>query len=456
MASWLMVIVIFIDNNIFSLVQSFFPTVHNKVLIDYPKDSDPLSCYHPLCSHALLSQPESLFIRNMARRCVSKYLQYDVRIGNILILLLASLLTSSNFANAFHQPIAYSVTSTSASNIIHHHHRHSNNNNLYHSSTRIEAAAGAAAKDGGESTQIHFRAATSKDIPRCFEIESMSYPSDEAATLESLKNRQKYAGDYFLLCTTTSPSLDENEMIIGFVCATRCHEFTEESMSKLHDPEGRLLAIHSVVVDKNYRRRGVAKQMMERYVQDVIIKEEQVQQQKQHSDDATDADAAPAAIQSIVCIAKQHLLGFYAQCGFSVNRPSPIVHGKDLWYDLEIELATKMVTTKTIRTHPRPDESWYCKTEQFKPSLSFPEIKPHLDAHTKWVQSLRKSGDICIVSGYRVDAQGKPGGGGLMLFAAKSYEEAYELVLKDPLIANDCVDWELNGWIGQVGGIQVE
>ena len=50
-----------------------------------------------------------------------------------------------------------------------------------------------------------------------------------------------------------------------------------------------------------------------------------------------------------------------------------------------------------------------------------------------------------------VDAEGRPGGGGLMLFAAEDYAAAMEIVLCDPLIANDCVDCLLNetregGW----------
>lgn len=52
---------------------------------------------------------------------------------------------------------------------------------------------------------------------------------------------------------------------------------------------------------------------------------------------------------------------------------------------------------------------------------------------------------MCITSGYRVDAQGKPGDGGLVFLAAKSYDEALRVVLQDPLVANDCVDWQLNG-----------
>lgn len=98
---------------------------------------------------------------------------------------------------------------------------------------------------------------------------------------------------------------------------------------------------------------------------------------------------------------------------------------------------------------------WFVKTETFKKTLSFPQIKPHLDAHKEWVAQLREEGKCSITSGYRVDADGKPGGGGLMLFAAEDYAAAQALVLCDPLIANDCVDWQLNQWIADVGDISL-
>lgn len=309
--------------------------------------------------------------------------------------------------------------------------------------TETKAAAEEANDSGdGDDGAICFRPAAPVDIPRCFEIESASYPSDEAATMESLVNRQKYADDYFLLCTGPAATEHDTETILGFVCATRCDEFTEESMSALHNPNGRLLAVHSVVIDEAYRRKGLATKLLNRYIQNV--------QDLEHQSQKANSDTVRHPIESIVLLAKQHLLGFYVKCGFKVNRPSPIVHGKELWYDLEMELSP------SIRTKPLPGESWFCKTETFKPSLPFPKIKPHLDAHSKWAEGLRASGKTCIVSGYRVDSNGKPGGGGLMFLAAKSYEEAYELVSNDPLIVNGCVDWELNGWIGQVGGIQVD
>lgn len=105
-----------------------------------------------------------------------------------------------------------------------------------------------------------------------------------------------------------------------------------------------------------------------------------------------------------------------------------------------------------IRSLPNEDESWFVKTEQFcKP---FPQVKPHLEAHRAWVAVLREEG-YCITSGYRVDSEGKPGGGGLMFLAAKTYAEAEALVLLDPLVANGCVDWKLNGWMPEVGDIEL-
>jgi uncharacterized protein YciI len=103
---------------------------------------------------------------------------------------------------------------------------------------------------------------------------------------------------------------------------------------------------------------------------------------------------------------------------------------------------------------------WFVKTEQFHKSLAFVEIKPHLEAHRAWVRSLREDRGNgrarTIVSGYRVDENDRPGGGGLMIFAAKDYTAAEEYVRGDPLVANECVDWQLNKWIAETGDISID
>src|SRR6056297_4140554 len=70
---------------------------------------------------------------------------------------------------------------------------------------------------------------------------------------------------------------------------------------------------------------------------------------------------------------------------------------------------------------PDSELQWFVKTEQF--SQPFPVVKPHLEAHRKWVAAQREAG-YPVTSGYRVDAEGRPGGGGLMLFRAASHEAA--------------------------------
>lgn len=158
---------------------------------------------------------------------------------------------------------------------------------------------------------ITYREVRDTDVPLCVVIESASYPVDEAASEEKLWYRQRHATQYFQC------ALIDDE-IIGFVCGTRCWEFTEESMS-VHVSNGPLLAIHSVVVREDRRRKGIATAMLKEYVS-------RVRQDEQKRDN----------LNKIVLLSKAHLLAFYVNCGFSVTRPSQIVHGSEQWYELEL------------------------------------------------------------------------------------------------------------------------
>ncbi|KAL3794947.1 hypothetical protein HJC23_004324 [Cyclotella cryptica] len=110
---------------------------------------------------------------------------------------------------------------------------------------------------------------------------------------------------------------------------------------------------------------------------------------------------------------------------------------------------------KTIVLSAAPEGmKWFVKTETF--SKPYPEVKRHLEAHREWVRLLRQNKTIEIASGYRVDENDKPGGGGLMIFAAENYAEAEKIVLTDPLVSNDCVHWQLNRWIPETGDINIE
>lgn len=96
---------------------------------------------------------------------------------------------------------------------------------------------------------------------------------------------------------------------------------------------------------------------------------------------------------------------------------------------------------------------WFIKTEIFR--LPREKVIPHLAAHRRWVDGLRRRG-VRISSGYLVDAQGRPGGGGLLLLEAADHSAAEALIRQDPMIVSGSVDWHLQGWIPSVGDLATD
>ena len=220
--------------------------------------------------------------------------------------------------------------------------------------------------------RIIFRAVQPTDIPRCYQIESASYPEDEAASKSTLQYRQHHAAPFFRCAflidngsntshtdissisngnmggmgspsiggtTSTSSTISRpvkstpmnlqqtlKGRIIGYICSTRCSSFTEEAM-KSHDATGKILGIHSVVVEEKYRNFGVASAMMQDYL---------LAMERLNSKDGN----LKVKMEKIVLMAKKNLLAFYVRNGFRAMGLSPIVHGKEQWFELERDLPT--------------------------------------------------------------------------------------------------------------------
>ena len=167
--------------------------------------------------------------------------------------------------------------------------------------------------------EVEFRSVTPTDIHQCIEIEKASYPPDERASKWDLQFRQHHAAPYFQCAYLEHPEDDDEVEIVGFINATRCHVLTKETLST-HQSDGPLLAIHSVTVAEEYRRQGLATKMMRHYIHSI----------RNLKDDSP--------IQKLVLMCKKHLLSFYVDCGFSVVRPSALVHGQEQLYDVELDL----------------------------------------------------------------------------------------------------------------------
>jgi uncharacterized protein YciI len=99
-----------------------------------------------------------------------------------------------------------------------------------------------------------------------------------------------------------------------------------------------------------------------------------------------------------------------------------------------------------------PPMPWFIKTETIR--VPHAEVVPHLQAHRAWVGRLRRQG-VRISSGYLVDGDGRPGGGGLLLLEASDHAAAEALIRQDPMLTSGSVDWRLHQWIGAVGDLGV-
>tara|TARA_B100000214_G_scaffold109255_1_gene77104 strand:- start:728 stop:1054 length:327 start_codon:yes stop_codon:yes gene_type:complete len=91
----------------------------------------------------------------------------------------------------------------------------------------------------------------------------------------------------------------------------------------------------------------------------------------------------------------------------------------------------------------------FIKTEKFKAKtleLSKKDRKFFLLMHKKWVESVLESGQI-IHSGYLIDEDKIPGGGGLLIIEARNYLTAKKIIQEDPMIKNELVIWKLQEWI---------
>ena len=94
---------------------------------------------------------------------------------------------------------------------------------------------------------------------------------------------------------------------------------THEAM-EVHSINGKHLCIHSVVINKNYRRQGLGLLMVGMYVQK--LKQTKICQQ----------------LLTLRLIAKKHLIDFYRANGFKLVGLSSVVHGKHPWYELYLQL----------------------------------------------------------------------------------------------------------------------
>ena len=163
---------------------------------------------------------------------------------------------------------------------------------------------------------INIRIVNEQDLDRCFEIESVSYSGDEAATRDKILKRIKTYPEGFIV-------IENDREIIGFINsgATRKVELSDEEFKELvgHDPEGRLIVILSVVVHPDYQGKGMAGKLMNSFI-----------------------DKMKALGKSdIFLICQPELIDMYARYGFVNLGKSDSDHGGMSWNEMSLCLRDK-------------------------------------------------------------------------------------------------------------------
>ncbi|MHC4906694.1 MAG: GNAT family N-acetyltransferase [Planctomycetota bacterium] len=160
---------------------------------------------------------------------------------------------------------------------------------------------------------IKIRIVNQQDLDRCFEIESVSYSGDEAATKEKILKRIKTYPEGFIV-------LENDREIIGFINsgATPKVELSDEEFKELvgHDPEGKHIVILSVVIHPDYQGKGMASKLMNSFID------------KMKALGKTD----------IFLICQSELIDMYARYGFVNLGKSDSDHGGMSWNEMSLSL----------------------------------------------------------------------------------------------------------------------
>jgi ribosomal protein S18 acetylase RimI-like enzyme len=161
--------------------------------------------------------------------------------------------------------------------------------------------------------EVNIRIVNEQDLDRCFEIESVSYSGDEAATKDKILKRIKTYPEGFIV-------LENDTEIVGFINsgATQKVELSDEEFKELigHDPEGKHIIILSVVIHPDYQGKGMASKLMNSFINKMKA----------------------LGKSDIFLICQTELIDMYARYGFVNLGISDSDHGGMSWNEMSLSL----------------------------------------------------------------------------------------------------------------------
>ena len=161
--------------------------------------------------------------------------------------------------------------------------------------------------------KVTIRHVRPEDLDRVAEIEAICFPAAEAAPKETFRERIAAFPECFFVA-------EADGMLIGFIngCATDSPVIEDDFFHSVrhHVPDGANLAIFGLDVIPEYRRQGVAAQLMAHFI----------------------AAARNAGRQKVILTCKEQMIRYYESFGFINNGVSKSTHGGAEWFDMTLAL----------------------------------------------------------------------------------------------------------------------
>ena len=115
------------------------------------------------------------------------------------------------------------------------------------------------------TTKYEFRNIRPEEVDQAIQIEQICFPPNEACSAKSMKERVANAPETFLVAVDK-----ETGKIAGFLNGVATNEdvFRDEFFTDItvHNPEGKNIFLLGLDVRPEYRRQGLAREIMNQYV----------------------------------------------------------------------------------------------------------------------------------------------------------------------------------------------
>lgn len=158
---------------------------------------------------------------------------------------------------------------------------------------------------------MHIRTATMKDLDAVTAVEAACFPAAEAATRDEFAARLAVYPNHFWL-------LEEDGRLVSFINGLVSDEPTiRDEMfadAAFHNEHGAWQMVFGVNTLPEYRRRGLAGEVMKRVI----------------------ADARAQGRKGCVLTCKDRLVHYYETFGYRSEGVSASTHGGAVWYDMRL------------------------------------------------------------------------------------------------------------------------